>query len=54
MDIRKARIISGRAGGNSSKNSENYKISLPTLWVKSLGLGADNRDVTIELSLIHI
>ncbi len=54
MEIRKARIISGRSGGNSSKNSENYNISLPTLWVKSLGLGADNRDVTIEFDGEHI
>lgn len=48
MDIRKAKIISGRAGGSASKNSENYKISLPTTWVKKLGLNADNRDVIIE------
>ncbi len=48
MEIRKARIISGRAGGNSSKSSENYKISLPTSWVKSLGLSADSRDVVME------
>ncbi len=48
MDIRKAKIIVGRSGGNASKNSENYKIALPTSWVKSLGLNADRRDVVME------
>ena len=36
MDIRKARIITGHTGGNASKNSENYKISLPNSWIKKL------------------
>lgn len=54
MDIRKARIIPGQAGGNSSKNSENYKISLPTLWIKTLGLNADNRNVIMEFDGEHI
>lgn len=48
MDIRKARIITGHAGGNASKNSENYKISLPNSWIKKLGLNADNRDLVME------
>lgn len=54
MEIRKARIIPGQAGGNSSKNSENYKISLPTLWIKTLGLNADNRNVIMEFDGEHI
>lgn len=54
MEIRKARIISGRSGGSSSKNSENYKISLPTSWIKKLGLNADNRNVIMEFDGEHI
>lgn len=54
METRKARIIPGRAGGSSSKNSENYKISLPTSWIKNLGLNADNRNVIMEFDGEHI
>ena len=48
MEIRKAKIIINSAGGNSSDNSKNYKISLPTAWINALGIDENNRDVEIS------
>lgn len=49
-EIRKARIIIGKAGGNAGANSLSYKISLPSTWIKSLGIDRENRDVFIEFN----
>lgn len=47
MEVRKAKLIANKAGGNSSKGSFNYKVSIPNIWVKDLGLGPENRDICI-------
>lgn len=42
-------IIIAKAGGNSGKNSVNYKISLPAGMVKAIGVTAEDRAVTVLL-----
>lgn len=44
---RNANVIIGNAGGNSGSNSKNYKISLPSEWINSLGITSDNREVEL-------
>lgn len=44
METRRAKIISGKAGGTASSGSATYKISLPSSWVKQL----DNNEVTLS------
>lgn len=41
MDKRNANIIAGAGGGTASRSAKTYKISLPTEWVKRLGLAND-------------
>lgn len=41
-------IIIGKAGGNSGKNSVNYKISLPAEMVKELGVTSKDKGVLVS------
>lgn len=43
MEKRELNIIIGKCGGNASKNSLNYKITLPTSWAKELGITRESR-----------
>lgn len=49
MESRIANIIIQTPGGTASKGSSTYKVSLPSSWVKALGITAEDRQ--IELSL---
>lgn len=40
-------IIFNKVGGNASKNSVNYKVSLPAEMVKELGVTPDNKGVVL-------
>ena len=42
-------IIFNKSGGNSGKNTMNYKVSLPADMIKALGVTKENRSVTLEL-----
>ena len=48
MEKRGGRIIAGRAGGTAGKNAMTYKVSLPSAWVREMGLSGEGRQ--IELS----
>ena len=48
MEERVANIQINKAGGNAGKDSKNYRISLPSLWMKQLGIDEDNREVSIQ------
>ena len=48
MEKRGGRIITGRAGGTAGKNAMTYKVSLPSAWVREMGLSGEERQ--IELS----
>lgn len=44
----KRNIIIAKAGGNASKNSLNYKISLPINMIKELGVTMEDRLVNVS------
>lgn len=48
MEKRYANIIINKAGGNASKNSVNYKISIPTKWVKDMEISENERMIELE------
>ena len=47
MEIRKANVMFGKAGGNASRNSYTSRISLPKTWVDRMGLNPERREVQI-------
>lgn len=48
MEIRRANIIINHSGGNSGERSQNYKISLPTKWMQTLGIAKGDNGVEIS------
>ena len=38
MEERKAHIQINKAGGTAGETSKNYRISLPSLWMKKMGI----------------
>lgn len=48
MKIRRGNLIIGTAGGTAGKDAKTYKVSLPSTWVKAMGL--DAQDKTLELA----
>lgn len=45
----KRNIIINKAGGNAGKNAVNYKISLPSEYIKEIGVTQEDREVTVSL-----
>lgn len=48
MEKRTAKMIFNRSGGTASKGSFTNRVTIPTLWVKKLGITHDDRAVEIE------
>lgn len=47
-ETRSARVIFNKSGGNSSKNSFTHKLSIPTNWIKEMGITQDDREVVLK------
>ncbi len=47
MEVRKANVMFGKAGGNASRNSYTCRISLPKTWLDRMGLNPERREVQI-------
>ena len=45
MEHRTGKIIVSSAGGTAATGSKTYKVSIPSLWIKEMGLGENKRDV---------
>ncbi|MDD7182549.1 hypothetical protein [Peptostreptococcus porci] len=48
MEKRKAKLIVNKSGGTSGKNSNTYRATLPTVWIKDMGLGENDREIELE------
>ncbi len=48
MEKRIANIMIHAAGGTAAKGSNNYKISLPSSWIKELGITEGSRQVELS------
>ncbi|MDU6263747.1 MAG: hypothetical protein E6600_04525 [Anaerocolumna aminovalerica] len=47
MESRNVKITIGKPGGNASKGSHTYKISLPNAWMNELKIDKENRECKI-------
>ncbi len=47
VEERNVRIMVRKAGGTAGKNALTYSIALPSKWIKSMSLSADERHVVI-------
>lgn len=47
MKARKAKLIVSKSGGTASKAGVTFRATLPTAWVREMGLGEDSRDITL-------
>lgn len=48
MEIRQGKLIVGAAGGTAAGGAKTYKVSLPSVWLREIGLGGEQRQ--LELS----
>ena len=49
MEKRKAKIQFAKSGGTARGNAITNRITIPTSWVKSLGITEEDRNVIIKL-----
>ena len=47
MEKRYGKLIASYAGGTAAKGSKTYKVSIPSNWVKELGLDEKNRNIEL-------
>lgn len=48
MEKRKLNLVVNASGGNAGKSSLNYKLSIPTVWAKAMGISAEDRLVEVS------
>ena len=48
MNTRTANLIVGTSGGTAGKNATNYKLALPSTWIKEIGLTPEQRQVELR------
>ena len=48
MEIRKTNVIIQSPGGTAGKNSDTFKLALPSSWMKQLGISRDDREVELN------
>lgn len=56
MEQRKGKIIIHASGGTAGKGANTYKLTLPSAWIKGMGITEDGREVELSFdgSTIHI
>lgn len=48
METRTANLIIGTSGGTAGGNATNYKMALPSTWIKEMGLTPEQRQVELR------
>ena len=48
MEERKAKILFNKSGGTAGKGGITNRVTLPTKWIKEMGLTENNREVFIS------
>ena len=49
METRTANLIIGTSGGTAGGNATNYKLALPSTWIKEMGLTPEQRQQFFQL-----
>ena len=50
MEKKQAKLICNKSGGTASKGGVTYRATLPTTWIKEMGLGLEERDLELEFN----
>ena len=48
QEERTANILINKAGGNAGPDANGYRVALPSVWMKALGISDDSRTVTLQ------
>ncbi len=48
METRSAKLIIGASGGTAAGRANNYKLTIPSAWVKAMGLSGECREVELR------
>ena len=48
METRTANLIIGTSGGTAGGNATNYKLALPSTWIKEMGVTPEQRQVELR------
>lgn len=48
MKKKTAKVTFNRSGGTASKNGMTNRITIPTTWIREMGITQEERDVSIE------
>lgn len=48
METRKGKMTITTSGGNASKNAQNFRISIPTVWARDMGITKEDRNVKLS------
>lgn len=48
METRKGKMTITSSGGNASKNAQTFRMSIPTVWARDMGITKEDRNVTIS------
>lgn len=47
METRQGKIQIGKAGGTAGGSAMNCRVSIPTAWIKEIGINEDDRSVIL-------
>ena len=48
METRLCNVQIGKPGGNASKGTKNYRISIPSVWAQKLGIMPEDKAVSLS------
>lgn len=48
IETRKAKVSMGSPGGNASKASSYYRVGIPPIWAKQMGITSENRNILLR------
>ena len=48
IEERQAKILINKAGGTAGPEAKSYRVALPSIWMKVLGISANDREVTLQ------
>ncbi len=48
MEQRIAKVSSSAAGGTAGAGSKTYKVTIPSRWIRAMGITEDDREVTLH------
>lgn len=48
MEVRHNKMTITSPGGNAGKNAEGFRINIPTVWARTMGITKNDRDVILS------